>query len=97
MKLQWLAGASMASLLLVAAPAQAASYLFEVIYSGGGVGVQAPGSDDILSTAMAVGDDFTYTLNGGSTATVRPQPKRVFRRSSMPAISFGKESQVITI
>ena len=33
--------------------------------------------------------------SGGSTATVRPQPKREISRSSMPVISFGKQSLVI--
>jgi hypothetical protein len=34
--------------------------------------------------------------SGGSSATVRPQPKREMRRSSMPVISLGYVSQVIT-
>ncbi len=34
--------------------------------------------------------------SGGSSATVKPQPKREISRSSMPSISFGYLSHVIT-
>lgn len=34
-------------------------------------------------------DRYTGFQLGGSTATVRPQPKRDFKRSSRPSISFG--------
>ncbi|WP_293456839.1 PEPxxWA-CTERM sorting domain-containing protein [Phenylobacterium sp.] len=61
MKIHLLAGAVLASALCASA-ANADSYFFNVTYSGGGVGVQDLGSDDILSTTMFAGDDFTYTL-----------------------------------
>jgi len=61
MKMQWPAGVLAAS-LLAAGAANAASYNFNVLYSGGGVGVQQAG-DDILGTTMLAGDDFTYTLS----------------------------------
>ena len=62
MKTQWLLGAIAASLVSVSA-AHAASYNFDVLYSGGGVATLQPGSDDMTATSMLVGEDFTYTLS----------------------------------
>lgn len=62
MKTQWLLAAIAASLVSVSG-AQAASYNFDVLYSGAGVAALQPGSDDMTATSMLVGDDFTYTLS----------------------------------
>lgn len=43
-------------------PAAAASYTFDVLYSGGGSAALAAGSDDPLATTLNPGDSFTYSL-----------------------------------
>ena len=50
-------------LCYAAAPAVAAPYNFDVLYSGGGNAVLAAGSDDPLTTTMVAGDSFVYTLS----------------------------------
>ena len=54
--------AALAASLFASAGANAASYTFDVLYSGGGSAALAPGSDDPLATTMNAGDSFTYSL-----------------------------------
>lgn len=57
--------AGLAALFLsVAGAASAASYNFDVVYSGSGVAALAPGSDPMVGTLLNTGDDFVYTLTG---------------------------------
>ncbi|MBA2919203.1 PEPxxWA-CTERM sorting domain-containing protein [Sphingomonas sp. MAH-20] len=51
-----------AMLFALAAPAAAANYTFNVIYSGGGMASLAAGSDDPTTTGLVAGDTFTYRL-----------------------------------
>ncbi len=48
--------------LVLAAPASAATYNFNVIYSGNDTAALAGGSDDPLTTLLMAGDTFTYRL-----------------------------------
>ena len=48
--------------LTFAATANAAVYNFNVIYSGNGNAVLAPGSDDMLGVAVATGDTINYSI-----------------------------------
>jgi hypothetical protein len=50
-------------LCLHAAPAFAASYTFDILYSGGGVAVLNAGSDDPVGTNIQPGDDFLWTIS----------------------------------
>jgi hypothetical protein len=56
-----------AMLFALAAPAAAANYNFNVIYSGGGVAALAAGSDDPTTTALVAGDTFTYRLTAAGS------------------------------
>jgi hypothetical protein len=49
-------------LFIVAQTATAAAYSFNVLYSGGDVGVLAAGSDDPLATTIQAGDNFTWDI-----------------------------------
>lgn len=53
---------TVAALAVAAAPANASTYLFDVLYSGNGVATLAPGSDDPLAVTLAAGDTYTYNL-----------------------------------
>jgi hypothetical protein len=55
-----------AGALAISAPAFAANYNFDVLYSGGGNASLAAGSDDPLATNLQVGDTFTYDLKAVS-------------------------------
>lgn len=59
--------ASTACALVIAAPAGAATYNFNVIYGGNNNAVLAGGSDDPLSTVLNAGDTFTYRLTAAGT------------------------------
>lgn len=64
--------AALAALLVVPAGlgATAATYSFDVVYSGNGFATLAPGSDDPRGTALLAGDSFTYTLTTQGRWTV---------------------------
>ncbi len=53
-----------ACLCFAAAPVDAATYIFDVLYFGGGTASLASGSDNPVGTTLLVGDDFTYSLTG---------------------------------
>ncbi len=53
---------------LVSSPALAASYNFDVLYSGGGVAALAPGSDDPNTVNLQPGDSFDWTIRSDSSA-----------------------------
>jgi hypothetical protein len=59
--------------LFAAAAANAATYTFDVLFSGGGAASLAAGSDNPLATTLNAGDSFTYSLlatGGGEWETV---------------------------
>jgi hypothetical protein len=52
--------------LTAARPAAAASYTFDVLYTGGNNATLAPGSDDPLATTLVAGDTFAWDIKAQS-------------------------------